>query len=134
MIEIANKTEKNIDLGKIKKVCEIFFKVYGIKKDLSVAFIGSERMKKINETYRNKKGITDVLSFEGEDDFLGEILINYFQVKSQAEEKKIKIKDELIFILVHGLLHLTGMEDESEEGRLKMIKEGQDFIKKYIYD
>lgn len=130
MIEINNKTRSRIDVEFVKKVSEKFLKKYKIKnKEVSIVFVGDSAIRKINKQYRGKDKATDVLSFEGEDEFLGEILIDYAQIKRQAKKFKNKTKDELVFILVHGLLHLLGYDDETEKGRLKMEKLGNNFIK-----
>ena len=129
MIEINSKIKSKIPEKLIRETVEKFFQVYKIKnKTVSVAFIGDKKMRDLNREYRKKDKTTDVLSFSGEDDFFGEILICYQQIKRQAKEYKKTAKQELIFILVHGLLHLIGMTDETENGRIKMIETGDKFI------
>jgi probable rRNA maturation factor len=64
----------------------------------------------------------------GEKDFLGEIVINYSQIKKQAKKYSNTIAQELIFILVHGLLHLIGYQDHTEKGIKEMEKLTYSFI------
>ncbi|MCK4539694.1 rRNA maturation RNase YbeY [Candidatus Parcubacteria bacterium] len=129
MIEINNKTKAKIDIKLIKKITEDFFSYYKIKnKELSIAFIGDAVMSRLNKQYRGKDKPTDILSFRGEGDELGEIIIDYAQIKRQAKKYSKSVKEELIFILVHGLLHLIGYEDETENGKRKMKKLGKEFI------
>ncbi|MCX6731545.1 MAG: rRNA maturation RNAse YbeY [Candidatus Parcubacteria bacterium] len=71
-------------------------KVLGKKYDLSVVVADSRTMKKLNETYRKKKGPANVLSFPLSKD-MGEIFIN----------KKANQKD---FLFIHSLLHLKGLK------------------------
>lgn len=128
-VEINNKTKKTLPLKKIKLVVEKFLEKYKQKrKTVSLAFISDRKMKEINDTYRGFFKTTDVLSFLGEDDFLGEILISPQQIEKQAKSLKKSFSKELFFILVHGLLHLVGRTDETEENRLKMIEEGEKFL------
>ena len=130
MIEINNTTKVKINNKLIKKTVEKFLtKNKKVKKDISIAFIGDNKIKELNNNYRKKDKTTDVLSFEGEGNFLGEVLINPNQIKRQIKESGNSFKEELIFILVHGLLHLVGYNDETEKDRLKMIKLGKNFIK-----
>lgn len=130
-VEINNKTKAKIDLNLVKKTVEKFLKFYKIKnKEVSIAFIGDAAIKKINNKYRKINAPTDILSFEGEDNFLGEILINYGQIKKQAKEYGLNARQELLFILVHGLFHLIGYDDKSEKGAKEMEKLGTEFIKK----
>jgi probable rRNA maturation factor len=131
MIEINNTTKFKINERLLKKITEKFLVSRRlVKKDVSLALIGDAKMRQLNFKYRQKDKTTDVLSFSGEDAFLGEILINPAQIKRQAKENKNSFQAELIFILVHGLLHLAGYDDKTENSRVKMIKLGEKFIKK----
>ena len=137
MVDINNKTKSKINLSLVKKTVNKFLQSHKLtKKEISVAFVGEARMQELNKRYRKKDKVTDVLSFSGENNFLGEIIINYPQIKRQARQfgeqaKKFsnKVDEELVFILVHGLLHLIGYDDKTETGRIKMEKLGNDFIK-----
>lgn len=130
MIEVNNTTKSRIDLRLVKRVTAEFLKVHKKSSlDVSIAFIGDQAMRRLNKTYRGKDKPTDILTFDGEQDFLGEIIIDYAQIKRQAKLYSSSIKEELVFILVHGLLHLLGHEDDTEAGRLKMISLGETFIK-----
>ncbi len=133
MVEINNKTKSKINLALTKKVAEKFLKLNKMEnRDISIAFIGDAAMRKLNKTYRGKDKPTDILAFPGDDDCFGEIIIDYAQIKRQAKAYKNSARQELIFILVHGLLHLLGYEDETEEGRKKMDELGRSFIAKHI--
>jgi probable rRNA maturation factor len=129
MVEVNNKTKEKVDLNLVRTVAENFFNKYRLnKKDLSIAFVSDATIRKLNKIYRKIDKVTDILSFAGEDDFLGEIVIDYAQIKRQAREYKKSIKDELVFILVHGLLHLIGFNDNTEKERQKMMEIGRKFI------
>ena len=130
MVEINNKTRTAIDLKLVEKVVEKVLLLYKKKnKEVSIGFVGDQVKKKLNFQYRGKDNPTDVLSFVGEDNDLGEILINFQQIKRQAKKFGNTDEQELIFILVHGLLHLMGYDDETEKDRLAMIKLGEEVIK-----
>jgi probable rRNA maturation factor len=119
-----------VDVELVKLVTERFLKYYKKNKfEVSIAFVSDKEIKKLNKIYRGINKPTDVLSFEGEGKFLGEIIISYSQIKKQAKEFGRTTKQELVFILVHGLLHLLGLDDETEKGRLGMIEEGEKFIR-----
>ena len=130
-VEINNKTKNKIDSALIERVAEKFLKIYKKeKKEVSVVFISESAIQRLNKIYRRVNKTTDVLTFAGDKKFLGEILINFKQIKRQAKELGVSAKKELIFILVHGLLHLLGFTDEAEKDRLEMIRLGENFIKK----
>ena len=100
--------------------------------NVSIAFVDDKEIQEINRRYRQLDKPTDVLSFEGEDDFLGEIIINYSQVIKQSQKINSSPKEELIYVLVHGLLHLLGYDDEKEEESQNMKKMADKFINNYL--
>ncbi len=133
MIEINNKTKSKINLALVGRTAEQFLKLNKIKnRDVSIAFIGDASMSKLNKAYRGKNKPTDILAFPGDNDFFGEIIIGYAQIKRQAKVYKNSVRQELIFILIHGLLHLLGYDDKTENGRREMEMLSKKFIEKYI--
>jgi probable rRNA maturation factor len=73
---------------------------------LSVAFVDEREMRRLNKEWRGRDKVTDVLSFED----VGEILICYPQARRQAAELGHSARDEVIFLLVHGVLHVFGYD------------------------
>ncbi len=112
-------------LGKIEKNLKssrLMFKLGKNRLEISIALVDDAAIKKLNQRYRGKKGITDVLSF-GEIDspiklnlekpnYLGEIIICYPQAARQARAAKHSVSKELELLLVHGFLHLLGYDHE----------------------
>ena len=130
-VDIVNKTRTRINTSLLKRVSEQFLKKYKKDKlDLSLVFVGDKRMQAINKIYRGYDKVTDILSFEGEEESFGELIIDYAQIKRQAKYFNNSVKEELVFILVHGLFHLLGHDDKTEKEEEKMIKLGEAFIKK----
>lgn len=133
MVEINNTTKVKIPRKKVKEAVESFLKYHKVSdKDVSIAFVGEKKIKELNNIYRKKDKVTDVLSFVGDGSSLGEILICPGQINKQAKRLGYGYEYELIFILIHGLFHLIGREDDTEEKRKKMVEEGKEFIKKCI--
>lgn len=129
MVEINNRTKFKIDLNLIKKVAKKFLRIYKkVGYEVSIAFVGDKTIRSLNKAYRGEDKTTDVLAFPGEDEFLGEIVINYAQIKKQAKLYSSGAKEELIFILTHGLLHLLGHSDKSASGKKKMERLGKKFV------
>ena len=130
MVEINNKANCGLALKLVKSAAEKFASVYKVSgRELSVAFVSGAEMKKLNRLYRGLDKTTDVLAFAGEGDLLGELVLDYAQIKRQAKSYGHSAREELVFVLVHGLLHLVGYDDKTEAGRLKMMKLGEEFIK-----
>ncbi len=133
MIEINNQSRSQINLKLVQKISEKFLKHFHHSSyDVSIAFVGDRKIRKLNKVYRGIDRVTDVLAFPGEGKFLGEIILNYAQIKRQAKRFDNTPKQELIFILIHGLLHLLGYEDKTKKGKDEMLKLGREVINKII--
>lgn len=144
MVEINNTTKQKINAAKVKSLVEAFLATY--KKsafEVSVAVIGAARMQKLNKAYRGIDKPTDVLSFAGgrndsrQKKYLGEVIINIAEVKKAGKYLEVfglkKSADYIFyFLLVHGLLHLVGYNDEKESDRLKMLSLGERFLEEWL--
>lgn len=131
-VDINNTTKEDIDLDLVRKVAEKFCQVHELDKELSIAFVEDKVMREINKNTRDQDKETDILSFPGDEESFGELIIDYEQIKRQSLEFSKDEGEELVFILVHGLFHLLGYTDETEEKRLEMIELGKEFIIKYL--
>ncbi len=81
--------------------------VLGKKYDLSVAFVGSAEIKKLNRKFRGKAKPTDILSFSLSSTS-GEIVFCMAEVVKQAPLFARTTQNFLKFLFIHGLLHLKG--------------------------
>ena len=101
------------DLEKILKSKKLRLDLKSLKKYISLALVSKKEIKELNNVYRNKDSITDVLSFNLDTkEVLGEVVICLDQAKKQAKEKKNSIKSELKLLTIHGILHLLGYDHE----------------------
>ena len=82
----------------------------------------------VNSQYLQKDYPTDVLSFPynedlpGEGFYLGDIFICYPIAREQAEENGIPLEQELLTLMVHGVLHLAGYDHEKDSGEMKELQ------------
>jgi probable rRNA maturation factor len=79
-----------------------------------------EELRRLNRQFRKKDYATDVLSFPAleNDDVLGEIAISFDQAKQQAAERHHRVGEEIAVLMLHGLLHLLGMDHETDRGQM----------------
>ncbi|MFZ3011854.1 MAG: rRNA maturation RNase YbeY [Minisyncoccia bacterium] len=86
--------------------------ILGEKYSLSLAFVSKKESQKINKKYRNKNKPTNILSFllhKNE----GEIIICPAVVRREAKSFEKTFSQFLGFLVIHGMLHLEGMEHSS---------------------
>lgn len=111
-----NKRGYRVDFSWLDDFTKVVSKKFKIKKEISIAILSPLEIKKLNKIYRHKNKVTDVLSFNLDDEkILGEIVICLEQAKKQAKEKKISLQAELKLLVVHGTLHLLGYDHEVSE-------------------
>ncbi len=100
-------------------------------KRVSLALVGQQQIKELNQRYRDKFETTDVLSFPlEEEDYLGDIAISLPVAKRQAEEYGHSLARELGFLFLHGLLHLLGYEHYQAESKKTMRCKEKSILKK----
>lgn len=142
MLEINNTTKRKINSTKTKRIVEAWLRENRKSAwSVSLAIVGSRRMRRLNNDYRGIDKTTDVLSFSAtgnglNDKYLGEIVINIDEVdkaNKYLEVFSLKKPAEYIFnfLLVHGLLHLIGYNDEREVDRQKMLLLGEEFLQTF---
>ena len=95
--------------------------------DLSVLFCGNNRIRSLNAQYRNKDEATDILTFnlgvtEHGRYIPGDIVISLPTMEENAAYFAVLPDEELRRLLIHGLLHLDGMDHETNEQAEPMLK------------
>ncbi|MEJ2567361.1 MAG: rRNA maturation RNase YbeY [candidate division WOR-3 bacterium] len=92
-----------------------------LEGNLSITFIDDREMKRMNKKYTNRDNTTDVLSFHFDDipELMGDIYISLQQAKRQKEKDLLS---ELKLLTIHGILHLAGYNDTTEE-ETKVMRE-----------
>lgn len=89
----------------------------------SVVFVTDKLMRTYNARYRHIDKPTDVLSFPGENGYLGDILISTETAWKQARSSAtLSFDDNIRRLLLHGLLHLSGYDHETDNGEMRAIE------------
>jgi probable rRNA maturation factor len=91
-------------------------------ESLGVRFSGDREMRRANRTWRGKDTTTDVLSFPGEEEHLGDILISVPTARRQAEAAGHPVDRELKVLLLHGVLHCLGYDHETDQGEMERLE------------
>jgi probable rRNA maturation factor len=120
----------NFRIRNWKKVKKLVSKVISeegkFSGDLNFILARDEYVRDINKKYLNHNWFTDVISFcyNEEEGLNGEIYISIETVKRNALNYKVSYNEELLRVIVHGVLHLCGYMDKFKEEKEKMtIKE-----------
>ena len=83
---------------------------------------GDRELRRLNRQFRGKNKATDVLSFPAPREFAGvyagDLAISLETAERQAGEHGHALREELRILLLHGVLHLQGMDHESDHGEM----------------
>lgn len=82
--------------------------ILGKNYDLNIYFVGNKMIKSVNQKYRKKDYITDILSFPFLDDNFGEIYICLNKVEQKAKLFNTTKENYLNYLFIHGMVHLLG--------------------------
>ncbi|MEZ5364602.1 MAG: rRNA maturation RNase YbeY [Bryobacterales bacterium] len=89
-------------------------------REVAVLVASDAFVRQSNARYRGKNASTDVLSFpDGEDGRLGDILISAARAERQAREYGHSVETEIKTLILHGFLHLSGYDHETDEGEMR---------------
>ena len=107
--KIANDLlEKIIDFLKLEKIISDKHQV-----SINIAPVSKKEIKRLNDQYRNKDEVTDILSFGyvfSQKKLEGDLILCWEIIQKNAKEDGIESNQELSKNLIHGCLHLTGQE------------------------
>jgi probable rRNA maturation factor len=144
--------DQAIDVVRWADLAKNVLKARGVKgeTEVSLLFVDSDAMAALNEQFLGKSGPTDVLSFPIEDEpgpsgrspdfggsgpgalpneptlsLLGDVVICPAVAARNAEEHEVSFDDEVALLVVHGLLHLLGMdhEEDAEAERMEVLEQ-----------
>jgi len=110
--------------------------------EVSLMLVDDQRIHALNLEYRGVDRPTDVLSFalqdemeeepeiDEEDDMLGDIVISVERARDQAEEYGHSFEREIVYLAVHGTLHLLGFDHEEEQDKQEMRSKEEEIMAK----
>ena len=91
----------------------------------TIAFVSDKRIRDLNRQFRGIDKATDVLSFpadEPDESNLGDIAISAETAATQAKENGLSFDDEIAQLILHGLLHLSGYDHETDNGEMNRLE------------
>lgn len=151
MIELfVENNQNNIEITEeiietAKKACAetLRYEDCDFDAQISLTFVDNEEIRRLNKEFRQKDAATDVLSFpmlefdengdildaeydvDGEEIVLGDIVISAERALSQAEEYGHSFLREVIFLVVHSMLHLLGYDHVGSESEEMVMRKKQ---------
>lgn len=111
------------------------------RAEISLTLVEPEEIKSLNAEYRNVNSVTDVLSFPQFEDkeqmpsegelCLGDVVICVERAQQQAEEYGHSFEREMVYLLVHSLLHLLGY-DHMDDDEKAIMREKEEHVMEHV--
>jgi len=119
--------DETISADLLEKAAEMVLKTHHRDVDVSIVITDNNEIRRLNREFLGTDAPTDVLSFSMEEVdpetgrlYIGDVIISYEMVKSQAERAGHNVLCELQLMVVHGVLHLLGYDHGSDEEKQQM--------------
>ena len=89
----------------------------------TIAFVSDKSIRKLNQQFRSVDKATDVLSFPADErGNLGDIAVSVETAAAQAKENGLSFDNEIAQLILHGLLHLSGYDHETDNGEMNRFE------------
>ncbi len=116
-----------MNLSELKRVLRTLLELYEQPaQEVSVLVTDRDGIRAMNRDFRQIDEPTDVLTFVAAPNpaqILGDIAIAVDVAQSQADQRGIPLQQEMVYLALHGGLHLMGLDDETESEQAEMIAE-----------
>ncbi|RJP61689.1 MAG: rRNA maturation RNase YbeY [Candidatus Auribacter fodinae] len=142
-IRISNRQKRfQIYPSTIKNICAEVLTCEGEPEsvELDVSIVSDEEIEQLNEQYLQHTGPTDVLSFsqregddvDGLDDQIGDVVVSADRAFEQSAIFDTSFNEEFALYIIHGILHLLGYDDTTDEDKDCMEKRQQYLLQKLV--
>lgn len=121
MITIEHSDISGISRSGLTRFLNHAREAVGLPGHIDVLLTDDLTLRRLNKTFRGKNKATDVLSFpaaENPADHAGDLAISLDTATRQAAAFGHSLRDEVRILLLHGLLHLSGMDHEIDNGEM----------------
>ena len=105
-----------------------------VLKEVSFNFCNDQELLKVNQEFLSHDNLTDIITFDYSDPsgIMGEVLISTERVKDNALDFDQLFDVELRRVMVHGVLHLCGYKDKSDDEKILMTKKEDFYLSRYV--
>ena len=134
-IEFSDNQTLAVDQDPLIAVTKLIFSDFGYNQsELSIAFVDDVEIRNLNKQYLNHDYATDVISFVidvSETSILGQLIVSTDTAKRLADEIGAPMQHELMLYVIHGTLHLVGLDDTDDASAEKMRAAEADYLGRF---
>lgn len=136
-VDVARRVRVSVSDAEVRRSIIATMRSVSPQQSLSVVFVSSREMRRLNRTYHGEDRVTDVLAFPQASGVsaqlsaeLGEIVICPAYVKAQAQRAGESFRRELTRVLIHGTLHLLGYDHARPRDAERMFGMQEEIVRK----
>ena len=123
---MGRQVELELSRARILRFLRLARAAVGLEGEVHVLLADDATLRRLNRQFRGKDKATDVLSFpasaptqfHAEQKLAGDLAISLETAAKQAKKIGHTLNDELRVLMLHGLLHLAGLDHEQDEGQM----------------
>lgn len=101
--------------------------------DINIIFVTPPKLLKINQIHLNHNTHTDIITFDYTVGNIvsGDLYVSYDRVRENAKSFGVSFSDELLRVIIHGVLHLLGYKDKNTAARVEMRAKEDHYLSLY---
>lgn len=122
MISIDHPNASELSKSGLTRFLNRAREAVGLEGEVEVLLADDATLRGLNKTFRRKNKATDVLSFPAAENpygHAGDLAISLDTAARQAAAFGHTLRDEVRILLLHGLLHLSGLDHETDDGEMR---------------
>ncbi len=133
----VNSINKNIDKFLFHRLVSLLKKEFGFEiESLLINFVSSDYILEISKKFLHHDYSTDIITFNYSNKILlfdAELYISLYDAEKNAKNYQVSLEQELLRLVIHGILHLLEYDDMTEKDRLVMKKIENRLVIKYMF-
>lgn len=135
VVDLTESMEAQL-AAELTELCCFAFQRETSSEDWTVSLVltSDDHLARLHDEYMGNPEPTDIMTFPDDEQPGGDIVISVEQAERQRHEDAWPLAQELRFLALHGVLHLTGWDDATEELRASMLDRQRALLAEYQND
>jgi len=102
--------------------------------EINIIITTDDYLLNLNKTFLKRDSLTDIIAFNfNQDETLsGELYISLERIRENSKKYNCTVEEELDRVIIHGILHLIGYEDNDKTSKARMRRKESEYLKKRL--
>ena len=134
-IEISDQQKRALNFEDCTAAAQMIVDDFGYdQSEISIAFVDDPTIREHNKQYLNHDYETDVISFvldESETALTGQLIVSTDTAEKMGQQIGVLMQHEVLLYVIHGMLHLVGLDDTDQDSAEKMRAAEADYLGRF---